>query len=195
MSACNILAYNTLRLRKPNWQMSRGSKIIHIPEKQKDRNTVQTAVWSAPLKYSNIDIAEVIGEQAMSGMRPWSIRTTPEDTGFEENSVQNLPTLAKTYGVPPEVRRKLRTESAGNGIIVPSWNIFSCYLKIWRERAGWWHSPKSGQHVTPETLCQTGGYRLKSQTFLSENPEFVFGFARKDTLFIFSAHGKTKSVL
>ena len=76
--------------------MSRGSKIIHIPEKQKGRkqkgrNTVQTAVWSAPLKYSNIDIAEVIGEQAMSGMRPWSIQTTPEDTGFEENSVQNLP--------------------------------------------------------------------------------------------------------
>ena len=50
--------------------MSRRSKIIHIPKKQKGRNTVQTAVWSAPLKYSNIDIAEVIGEQAMSGMRP-----------------------------------------------------------------------------------------------------------------------------
>ena len=49
--------------------------------------------------------------------------------------------------------------------------------------------------MTPETLCQTGGYGLKSQTFLSKNPEFVFGFARKDTLFIFSAHGKTKSVL
>ena len=40
ISVCNILAYNTLRLRDQNRQMSRGSKIIHIPEKQKSRNTV-----------------------------------------------------------------------------------------------------------------------------------------------------------
>lgn len=52
-----------------------------------------------------------------------------------------------------------------------------------------------GMKKTPETLSQTEGDRFKSQTFLSKNPEFVFGFARKDTLFIFSAHGKTKSVL
>ena len=41
--------------------MSRGSKIIHIPDKKKQGrkqkywNTSQTAVWSAPLKYSNRD--------------------------------------------------------------------------------------------------------------------------------------------
>ena len=34
-TACNILAYNMLQLHDQNWQMSRGSKIIHIPEKQK----------------------------------------------------------------------------------------------------------------------------------------------------------------
>ena len=74
-------------------------------------------------------------------------------------------------------------------------SFFSCYLKIWRERAGRCHSPKSSQHVTPETLCQTGGYRLKSQTFLIKNQEFAFRFEREDALFVFSGHGKTKSVL
>ena len=48
---------------------------------------------------------------------------------------------------------------------------------------------------TPETLSQTEGERFKSQTFLSKNPEFASGFAREDALFVFSAHGKTKSVL
>lgn len=52
-----------------------------------------------------------------------------------------------------------------------------------------------GMKKTPETLSQTEGERFKSQTFLSKNPEFVFRFEREDALFVFSAHGKTKSVL
>ena len=36
-----------------------------------------------------------------------------------------------------------------------------------------------GQKKTPETLSQTGGDRLKSQTFLSENQEFVFGLVEE----------------
>ena len=32
-----------------------------------------------------------------------------------------------------------------------------------------------GQKKTQDTLSQTGGDRLKSQTFLSENQEYVFG--------------------
>ena len=36
-------------------------------------------------------------------------------------------------------------------------------------------SEDMGQKKIPETLSQTGGDRLKSQTFLSENQEFVFG--------------------
>ena len=36
-------------------------------------------------------------------------------------------------------------------------------------------SEDRGQKKTPETLSQTGGDRLKSQTFLSENQEFAFG--------------------
>lgn len=47
--------------------------------------------------------------------------------------------------------------------------------------------------ITPETLSQTEEDRLKSQTFLSKNQEF--GFAGEDALFVFSGHGKTKSVL
>ena len=52
-----------------------------------------------------------------------------------------------------------------------------------------------GMKKTPETMSQTEEDRLKSQTFLSKNPEFVFRFEREDALFVFSAHGKTKSVL
>lgn len=52
-----------------------------------------------------------------------------------------------------------------------------------------------GMKKTPETLSQTEEDRLKSQTFLSKNQEFAFRFAREDALFVFSAHGKTKSVL
>ena len=36
-----------------------------------------------------------------------------------------------------------------------------------------------GQKKTPETLSQTGEARLKSQTFLSENQEFVFGLVEE----------------
>ena len=36
-----------------------------------------------------------------------------------------------------------------------------------------------GKKETPETLSQTGGDRLKSQTFLSENQEFVFGLVEE----------------
>lgn len=50
-----------------------------------------------------------------------------------------------------------------------------------------------GMKKTPETLNQTEEDRLKSQTFLSKNQEF--GFAGEDALFVFSGHGKTKSVL
>lgn len=52
-----------------------------------------------------------------------------------------------------------------------------------------------GLKKTPETLSQTEEDRLKSQTFLCKNQEIAFGFAREDALFVFSAHGKTKSVL
>ena len=84
--------------------MSRGSKIIHIPEKQKGRKQKGRKHGID----SGLECAIEVLEQ-------------PRRTrGFEEKSAQNLPTLAKTYGVPPEVRRKLCTESAGNGIIVPS---------------------------------------------------------------------------
>lgn len=52
-----------------------------------------------------------------------------------------------------------------------------------------------GMKKTQETLNQTEEDRLKSQTFLCKNQEIAFGFAREDALFVFSAYGKTKSVL
>lgn len=52
-----------------------------------------------------------------------------------------------------------------------------------------------GMKKTPETRSPTEGDRFESQTFLCRNQEIVFGFAREDALFVFSAHGKTKSVL
>lgn len=52
-----------------------------------------------------------------------------------------------------------------------------------------------GLKKTPETLSQTEEDRLKSQTFLCKNQEIAFGFAWEDALFVFSGHGKTKSVL
>lgn len=52
-----------------------------------------------------------------------------------------------------------------------------------------------GMKKTQETLNQTEEDRLKSQTFLCKNQEIAFGFAWEDALFVFSAYGKTKSVL
>lgn len=52
-----------------------------------------------------------------------------------------------------------------------------------------------GMKKTQETRSQTEGDRIKSQSFLCKNQEIAFGFAREDALFVFSAHGKTKSVL
>ena len=40
-------------------------------------------------------------------------------------------------------------------------------------------SEDMGQKKTPEILSQTEGDRLKSQTFLSENQEFVFGLVEE----------------
>ena len=40
-------------------------------------------------------------------------------------------------------------------------------------------SEDMGQKKTPETLSQTGGDCLKSQTFPSENQEFVFGLVEE----------------
>ena len=44
-------------------------------------------------------------------------------------------------------------------------------------------SEDMGQKKTPETLSQTGGDRLKSHTFLSENQEFVFGLVEEFGIF------------
>lgn len=52
-----------------------------------------------------------------------------------------------------------------------------------------------GMKKTPETRSQTEGDRIKSQSFLCKNQEIAFRFEREDALFVFSAHGKTKSVL
>ena len=52
-----------------------------------------------------------------------------------------------------------------------------------------------GMKKTPETRSPTEGDRFESQTFLCRNQEIAFRFAREDALFVFSAHGKTKSVL
>lgn len=52
-----------------------------------------------------------------------------------------------------------------------------------------------GMKKTQETRSQTEGDRIKSQSFLCKNQEIAFRFAREDALFVFSAHGKTKSVL
>ena len=65
----------------------------------------------------------------------------------------------------------------GSKIKVPKHGIDSgleCTLEVFEQI-----SEDMRQKKTPETLSQTGGDRLKSQTFLSENQEFVFGLVEE----------------
>lgn len=65
----------------------------------------------------------------------------------------------------------------GSKTKVPKHGIDSgleCTLEVFEQI-----SEDMGQKKTPETLSQTGGDRLKSQTFLSENQEFVFGLVEE----------------
>ena len=70
----------------------------------------------------------------------------------------------------PEKNNRSKTKVPKHGID----SGLECTLEVFEQI-----SEDMGQKKTPETLRQTGGDRLKSQTFLSENQEFVFGLVEE----------------